>query len=91
MSTSSINCNIQDNDLQCKFVLRNKSNCARRMAVKYDGLCKYHFETLSQKEQEEALLNGNKRLQEQARARREAFLANKAKLAENLLKQRKQP
>jgi hypothetical protein len=66
--------------LECRFVLNKKSNCARRMAVKYDGLCKQHFELLSKEEQEKALLNGNKRLQDKSRARREEFLAEKEKL-----------
>lgn len=68
-------------NLQCKFVLNKKSNCARRMAVKYDGLCKQHFEMLSKEEQEITLLKGNKKLQDRSRARREELLAEKEKLA----------
>lgn len=73
MSAASLN-------LECRFVLKNKSNCARRMSTKYDGLCKHHFDKLSEKEQEQALTNGHLLMVAQM-AERKAAKA-KAKLAE---------
>lgn len=81
MSTSSINDNAQDENHECRFILSNKSNCARRQALKYDGLCKYHFDKLSEKEQEETLVKGNQRLRVKTLAREAVKLAEKKKLA----------
>ena len=71
--------NIMATNQQCVFILNNKSNCSRLRTQKYNGLCKYHFEKLDEKEQEGILLEANKKLQAKAKELKAIRAAEKAK------------